>query len=60
MTVGLQRSETLSDSLGEYGGGSQTEVWRLPEVLEGIQGSPRLNLNFDLQEFIKLQTEDCL
>ncbi len=51
MTVGPRRSETLTDSLGEYSGGSQTEVWRLPGVLQGIQGSPRLNFNFDLQEF---------
>lgn len=61
MTVGPRRSEALTDSLGEYGSGSQTEVWRPPGgLLEGFPGSPLLKFNFDLQEFPQLQTEKSL
>lgn len=50
MTGGRRRSQTMTDSLDQRGAGSQTAVCRLPGVLEGIEGSPRLNFSFDLQE----------
>lgn len=55
MSAGPRRSETLSDSLGEYSGGLET-----PPPPPSRGGSPLFNFSFDLQEFPQLQSEKSL